>query len=221
MASAVRKAGGVRGTVTREAISVAALAQIDERGAAAFTMRQLAIDLGVTNMAPYWHARNRQEVLDWVVELVLESVPPVSPAEGEWDEKIEERLVGARAKVLEHPNVIDLLGQGEHYIPAFARNSNEIILLLGEGGFAGEDRVFAFATLMTHFYGSLLVARLHRGFPRPYDQRMSDEASRWIPPDRVDPNIFEELNRFDMPEQEQFRVAIRTLLAGLVARASI
>ena len=175
-------------------------------------MRQLAIDLGVTTMAPYWHARNRQEVLDWVVELVLESVPPTPPAEAPWDVKIEERLALVRAKFLEHPNVIDLLGQGEHYIPAYVWNSNEIILLLGEGGFAGEHRAFAFATLMTYFYGSLLVARLHRGFPRPHDRQMSEEALGWIPPDRVDPTIFEEFNSFDMPDKEQFRIASHAAL---------
>lgn len=218
MAVEARKGPSARGSVTKEAISEAALAQIDGRGAAAFSMRQLAIDLGVTTMAPYWHARNRQEVLDWVVELVLESVPPTPPADGLWDVKLEERLVLVRAKFLEHPNVIDLLGQGEHYIPAYARNSNEIILLLGEGGFTGEDRVFAFGTVMTYFYGSLLMARLHRGFPRPLDQRMSEEALGWIPPDRVDPDIFGEFNSFDMPDQEQFRVAIRTVLAGLADR---
>jgi len=215
MAVEARKGPSARGSVTKAVISAAALAQIDERGVAAFSMRQLATDLGVTTMATYWHARNRQEVLDWVVELVLESVPPTPAAVGTWDEKIEERLVVVRAKVLEHPNVIDLLGQGEHYIPAFARNSNEIILLLGEGGFVGENRVFAFGTVMTYFYGSLLMARLHRGFPRPRDQRMSEEALSWIPPDRVDPTIFGEFNSFDMPDEEQFRMAIRTLLAGL------
>jgi len=217
MTSGERKASGARGTVTKEAITAAALAQIDERGAAAFSMRQLATDLGVTTMAPYWHARNRQEVLDWVVELVLEKVEVAPPLTGTWDEKIEELLAGVRMRFLEHPNVVDLL-RGR-YVPAFVRVSNELILLITEGGFTGEERVLSFGVLMTHFEGSLLIARTTNGFPHPADESRSLEALSWIPPDRIDPSVHGDFRSFDLPQDEQFRVGIRMLLDSMVARS--
>jgi AcrR family transcriptional regulator len=217
MAIGERKANGARGTVTKEAITAAALAQIDVRGAAAFSMRQLATDLGVTTMAPYWHARNRQEVLDWVVELVLEKVEVAPPLTGTWAEKIEELLAGVRTRFLEHPNVVDLL-RGR-YVPAFVRVSNELILLITEGGFTGEDRVLAFGVLMTHFEGSLLIARTTNGFPQPADESRSVEAKSWIAPDRIDPSVEGDFRSFDLPQDEQFRAGIRLLLDGMVARS--
>ena len=217
MATGERKATGVRGTVTKEAITAAALAQIDARGAAGFSMRQLATDLGVTTMAPYWHARNREEVLDWVVERVLEKIEVGPPLTGPWSAKIEELLAGVRSQFLEHPNVVDLL-RGR-FVPAFVRVSNELILLITEGGFTGEDRVLAFGVLMTHFEGSLLIARTAHGFPHPVDEQRSLEALSWIPPDRVDPSVHGDFQRFDLPQDEQFRAGIQMLLDGLGARS--
>lgn len=210
------KGAAVRGTVTKEAITAAALEQIDARGADAFSMRRLATDLGVTTMAPYWHARNREEVLDWVVELVLEKVEVGPPLTGTWAEKIEELLAGVRSRFLEHPNVVDLL-RGR-FVPAFVRVSNELILLITEGGFTGEARVLAFGVLMTHFEGSLLIARTTHGFPHPADEQRSLEALSWIPPDRIDPSVHGDFQRFDLPQDEQFRAGIRMLLGGLGAR---
>lgn len=205
-----------RGTVTKDAIARAALAQIDARGAAAFSMRRLAADLGVTTMAPYWHARNKEEVLDWVVEAVLEQVEVPPPLEGTWAHKIEEHLSAVRARFLEHPNVVDLL-RGR-YIPAFVRMSNELILLITEGGFTGRERVLAFGVLMTHFEGSLLIARTTNGFPAPADERRSLEALSWVSPDRIDPTVHADFQQFDLTQDEQFRAGIRMLLDGLQAR---
>jgi AcrR family transcriptional regulator len=211
-----RPKASTRGTVTKDTIARAALAQIDARGAGAFSMRRLASDLGVTTMAPYWHARNKEEVLDWVVEVVLEKVEVAPPLEGTWAEKIEQHLSTVRARFLEHPNVVDLL-RGR-YVPAFVRVSNELILLITEGGFTGRERVLAFGVLMTHFEGSLLIARTTNGFPTPADERRSLEALSWVPPDRVDPTVHGDFQQFDLTQDEQFRAGIRMLLDGLQAR---
>jgi AcrR family transcriptional regulator len=198
--------------LTREAIAEAALRQLDERGPHAFSVRRLAADLGVTATATYWHARDRREVLDWVVELVLEGVE--APGDGPWDERAAGLLRLLRRRLLEHPNAIDLLHHDGRYAPAIARVGNDLLVLVVEGGFEGDQAVQLFWHLLTHLMGSLAIARAGA----PVDPAgATSQALAAVPPERLAagmaPYFFGALDRDDLFEQ-----GIRLILSSLPGR---
>lgn len=70
-------------TLSRERITAAAIALLDEKGTGGLTMRGLAERLGSGVMSLYWHVRNKEDVLD----LALDGVLAYAPAEedvGDW-----------------------------------------------------------------------------------------------------------------------------------------
>jgi TetR/AcrR family tetracycline transcriptional repressor len=102
----------VRERLTRETIVDSALALADAEGLEAVTIRRLALDQGVTPMALYWHFRDKDLLLNGVVERLLSEVvlPDVVLDDATpWDLRIRE-LLGAMLVVLRsHPNVADLV----------------------------------------------------------------------------------------------------------------
>ncbi len=73
----------------------------DSDGLPSVTMRRLAEALGVTPMALYKHVRDREELLDGMVDRVVESIP--SPSGTAWKHALRSRILAARAAMLRHP----------------------------------------------------------------------------------------------------------------------
>jgi AcrR family transcriptional regulator len=66
--------------LNREAVIQAALAMLDEVGVEGLSMRALADRLGVKAASLYWHLRDKEQLLELVVEAVLDRVTvPISP----------------------------------------------------------------------------------------------------------------------------------------------
>jgi AcrR family transcriptional regulator len=96
-----------RTPLTRSAILDAALAVVDEEGAAALTFRRVADRLGVDPMAVYYHVPGKAELQDGVAELVLHDLGSV-PETGSWVERLRASCTEFRRCVLAHPNAIGL-----------------------------------------------------------------------------------------------------------------
>lgn len=60
--------------LTRDRVLSAAVSIADERGIGALSMRQLGARLGVEAMSLYNHVRNKDEILDGIVEAVVEEI---------------------------------------------------------------------------------------------------------------------------------------------------
>lgn len=96
---------------------VAALAIIDESGVEALTMRRLGQALDRNPMAVYRHARDKDAVLDGVLELVileldrpgaLRDPAPDGPGR-DWEQTLVEVAHAVRLVALAHPNLVPLL----------------------------------------------------------------------------------------------------------------
>lgn len=61
-------------TLTRDAVIAQAMRTVAASGMEALSVRGLAGDLGVTPMAIYWHVKDKNEILDGVVEATLASI---------------------------------------------------------------------------------------------------------------------------------------------------
>lgn len=88
-----------------------ALALADAEGLDAVTIRRLAQDQGVTPMALYWHFKDKERLLDGIVERLMTEVkvPSGTSDGGTWHEQLRELLVALLAVLRAHPAAADLV----------------------------------------------------------------------------------------------------------------
>ena len=65
--------------LSRERILAAALELVDDGGLEALSMRKLGQRLGYEAMSLYNHVRNKDDVIDGILDLVLAETEPPSP----------------------------------------------------------------------------------------------------------------------------------------------
>jgi AcrR family transcriptional regulator len=94
--------------ISRESVLDATLALAEERGLDAVSMRSVAARLGVTPMALYHHVRDKEDLLDGLVERLLAELPRPDPAlPGE--ERLYALASSMREAAARHPDTFLLL----------------------------------------------------------------------------------------------------------------
>lgn len=140
------------GALSRDKIVAAAIAELDAAGLAAFSIRRLAERLGVYPTAIYWHIANRNQILAEVVGEILGGAIPEST--GDWREFVRKLFRRYRTAIKAHPNAAPLVGAhliGNSRIPfAFVE---QVLAQLSTAGFAGEDLVDAYNTVVAAMAG--------------------------------------------------------------------
>ncbi|MBT0772337.1 TetR family transcriptional regulator [Kineosporia sp. J2-2] len=144
-----------RERLSREAIVTSALALAGAEGLDAVTVRRLAADHGVTPMALYWHFKDKDALLDGMVEQVLAGIEiPVWPA-GEpppWHSRIRACFEAILDGLGRHPEVADLVHQRFLVCRAGLDLAELVFAALREGGFSDEQMsdigVYALHTLV-------------------------------------------------------------------------
>lgn len=130
----------------------AALEEIDDRGLAAFSIRNLASRLGVYPTAIYWHVKSRDVILAEVVARILAGVEP--RRDQPWQRTLRALFTGYRAAIQKHPNVAPLVGAhliGNSSIPlSFVEN---VLAVLADAGFAQRELVAAYNTVIAALVG--------------------------------------------------------------------
>ncbi|MBG6237688.1 AcrR family transcriptional regulator [Mycetocola sp. CAN_C7] len=91
-----------REPVTQERAIRVAVALADAGGIASLSMRKLAGELGVEAMSLYYHVKNKDELLDGMVGLVVSEMA-VPAADAEWKPAMRERSESARSVLKRHP----------------------------------------------------------------------------------------------------------------------
>jgi AcrR family transcriptional regulator len=126
--------------LNRERVLRAAVELADERGLEALTMRTLGQELGVEAMSLYNHVKNKDDLLDGVVEVVatelleaVQQVPP-PPAPAEWKQAMRQRILAARDVLLRHRWAPAVLETRVNAPPSVMQHYDEILgLMLGAG----------------------------------------------------------------------------------------
>jgi AcrR family transcriptional regulator len=144
-----------RERLSRERIAQHALALADAEGLDAVTIRRLAQDQGVTPMALYWHFKDKEQLLNGLVERLLSEVrlPAAGPDAGTWDEQLRDLLSALLHVLRAHPAVVGLI-QYRIMLSEVGLNLTERALaLLHQAGFSAEQA----AQLSSHALSSIMV----------------------------------------------------------------
>ena len=123
-----------RTQLTRERVLAAGIDLADRDGIESISMRRLAQELGVEAMSLYTHVRNKDDLLDGMVDAVIGTIP-TSTDGAEWKTSLRRMVLAARSIVLTHPWAPQLIASRTTPGPATLRYINTVIGLLREGGF--------------------------------------------------------------------------------------
>lgn len=145
-------AQSARGTLNREKLLHEAIAMADAAGGEIPSTRKLAERLGVRAMALYHHFRNKDELLDGMVDLVFAEVE--LPSDGlNWQEVMRLRAASLRDALKRHPWAIGLMDARPNPGVATLRHHDAVIGCLRAGGFTIAGAAHAFSLLDSYVYG--------------------------------------------------------------------
>jgi AcrR family transcriptional regulator len=153
------KAGRAR--LTREQIARAALEHVDRDGPENLTMRRLADSLGVGTMTLYGYFRDKDELLDAVVEATAPPAPPPRGS-GPWREQLRSHVKTLYAALVAHPGVARLRVSRPIITPPALRVTEEGLAILEQAGLGREEAARVYRTLFVYTFGFANFSPEHR-----------------------------------------------------------
>ncbi|KGN31483.1 AcrR family transcriptional regulator [Knoellia sinensis KCTC 19936] len=142
-------------TLTRERVVAEAVALADESGLGSLSMRALATRLGVEAMSLYHHVRNKDELLDAMIDVVFGEMHPPRPR-ARWRPELRRRSVSGREALRRHRWAVGLMDARRTPGPASIAHHDAVLGCLFAGGFSLVAAGTAFALLDAHLYGFLV-----------------------------------------------------------------
>src|SRR5258707_2560819 len=132
-----------RKPLSKARVLQAAVVLADEAGLEAFSMRGLAQELGVVQMALYKHVANKEELLDGMVDIVFSEIdlPSGNP---DWRSAMRRRAISTHEALKRHSWAIGMM-ESRHPGPSNLRNHNAVMGCLREAGFPFEMAVHAYS----------------------------------------------------------------------------
>ena len=124
-----------RAPLTRERVLQAAVELADRDGIEALSMRKLGRELGVEGMALYRYVRNKEELLDGVVDFVVGEIG--TPRAGaDWKTDMRALALAARRVMVRHPWAPRVLVDRREVGPATLGHIDRVLGILSRGGFS-------------------------------------------------------------------------------------
>lgn len=137
--------------LSRARVCEAAVRLADVDGVASLSMRRLAATLGVEAMSLYHHVRNKDDLLDGMVDVVFSEM--VVPDETDWRVALRARTESARAALRRHPWAMMLLGSRTNPGPENLRHHDAVLGVLRRAGFSIELAAHAISLIDAYLYG--------------------------------------------------------------------
>ncbi|WP_441960525.1 TetR/AcrR family transcriptional regulator C-terminal domain-containing protein [Mycolicibacterium houstonense] len=144
-----------RNPLSKELVLRTAVALADEAGGGVPSMRKLGERLGVESMSLYHHFRNKDLILDGMVDIVFDEIE-LPGDDMDWRTAMRRRAVSMREALIRHPWAIRLMDSRANPGPATLRQHNAAIGCLRSGGFSIAGAAHAFSVLDGYVYGSTL-----------------------------------------------------------------
>ena len=149
-----------RSPLTRERIVEAALHVMDTEGLEAVSMRRVAREVGVEAMSLYNHVRDKEDLLEGMVEEIMGTFPDLGePADGDWLAYGREIARGWRAMLKSHPGAIQLFAERKAplHTPDALRPADRALGALMGAGLSSRDAVQAFHTIGGYIFGYVMM----------------------------------------------------------------
>jgi AcrR family transcriptional regulator len=144
-----------RAPLTRDRVLYAALKLADEGGTAALTMQRIGRRLGVEAMSLYRHVRNKDDILDGIVDLVFAEVELPSDRSS-WETVLRARSISMRAALRRHPWAITLMESRMTPGPANLRSHEDTLTVLLDAGCSAVMAVHAYNLVDSYVLGFAL-----------------------------------------------------------------
>jgi AcrR family transcriptional regulator len=218
-------AGARQRTSSRAEILEAALAIADGDGLDGLTIRKLAERLGISPMGIYRYFRNKAEIVEELVDLVVGKYDVTNHHETDWAEWISTAFCLMRRGLRDHPGVIPLLGTVASSGPNAMAVMEEVLRVLRSGGLERRAAAGAFHTLISYTIGSVAIESHVHG--RPVGEELDAEErlrqSRVLfeaAPRSLYPSVVEHAEHLaSHGTDDEFVRGLRRILAGLKAEA--
>ncbi|MEV7647022.1 TetR/AcrR family transcriptional regulator C-terminal domain-containing protein [Arthrobacter sp. NPDC089319] len=141
--------------LSRERVLQSAMAIADDGGLAGLTIRSLARSLETKPMSLYHYVRNKDEILDGIVDAIFNEIE-LPAAGGEWKAELKRRATSARNVLRRHPWAIALMESRTVPGPANLRHHDAVLGTLRAAGFSLALAAHTYALLDAYVYGSAL-----------------------------------------------------------------
>lgn len=141
-----------RTPLTKERVLRAAIDVADEGGIEALSMRKLGQALGVEAMSLYNHARNKEDILDGIVDAVIGEIE-AGPAGADWKASMRQLALAARQVLLRHPWAPRVIESRTDPGPATLRHMDSVIGIFRDGGFSLDLTHHAMHVLGSRIFG--------------------------------------------------------------------
>jgi len=204
-----------RKQLSREVLVREALALLDSEGLDALTMRNLADRLGVVPNALYRHVKDKDDLLDGVLDEAVASVP-LPPGHLGWADGLVAMATAIRATMLEHPAITSLVVSRPSLGPASLAIGEYGFGVMLEAGFTPRLAERSLNLILTYTLGfvALEVPRVHqpvvtlKELEAAYDQLPADLLPHTATVRPIPGRIIDE---------EQFAFGLTQIVAGITA----
>src|SRR5580704_7444894 len=153
--------------VTRDEIVAAGLALLDEDGLEGLTLRRLAERLGIRAPTLYWHVRDKRELLDLMVSVIMDEAladwREPHPGQPWWD-WLAGRARALRAGLLAHRDGALMLAGNRPAQPALPGIERQLAAL-AEAGFPPPEALLTLLALNAYVIGEALDTQGESGRP--------------------------------------------------------
>ncbi len=156
MAARKSASGTSKPSLTREKVLHQALKMADANGLASLSMRKLADKLGVEAMSLYNHVRNKDDVIDGIVSLVIAQFRLPDSSE-HWKTAMRNCAISTHETLLEHPWAAQLLISRISVSESMMVYTNACFGCLANAGFTYELTDHAWNAISNHIYGFTLT----------------------------------------------------------------
>ncbi len=156
MATRAKRVARPRPALTRERVLRAALSLADRGGIQSLSMRRLGDKLGVEAMSLYNHVRNKEDLLDGMVDVVFSEID-LPPSEIDWRAAMRKRAISVRQVLLRHPWANGLMESRANPGRATLRHHDAVLGSLRRASFSVEMAAHAYSILDGYIYGFTLT----------------------------------------------------------------
>lgn len=147
-----------RPALSRTLVLETALNILNEQGLAGLSMRKLAATLHVEAMSLYNHVKDKQDLLNGLVEMVLSRIE-LPDASLPWNTRLEMVSINLYETLIQYPALVIVIAseQGRPSDLRILQGMDNIIAILAESGLAPQHQVSAFRGLLAMCFGFVLA----------------------------------------------------------------